>query len=647
MCTDVQMTEEELAEKAARKAARKAAKQAAAQEEVAEDEQADDEAAQRAARKAAKKAAKLAAATAVDEVEDEAAQKAARKAAKQAAKLAAAPEAETEADTKEAAKEAGILRRKAERKSRKAAEMAEEAEEDDAQSPAKKLKTESSVTVLGATAYRKAHEIIVPYGDCPEPFETFDASCPAFGSALGKALLAQGYAAPTPIQAQAWPIVLQGKDVVAVAATGSGKTCGFLLPALARMAERGIGQMSTGGRGGGRGGGGGKGKGSGKGSPAHPTALVMAPTRELAQQIAVEAQKFGPCVKVRAVCIFGGMPKGDQCRELRQGCNLLIATPGRLLDLCAGQPSLGLPPVVEISGVNYLVLDEADRMLDMGFEEDIRKVIDMCLKTGEPAQGGGASGPEAGTMRQTLFFTATWPKDVQRTAASHTSTKAVQIRIGQGAGGDQLTANTKVKQIITVCNESEKMQLLKKCLTDELKSGETVLVFGGMKSTCDHLESELKRSNLGCWCKAIHSGKEQWQRDGALQEFRDLTAGKNGARGIMIATDVAARGLDIPGVAMVVVYDFGGKNGAESYVHRIGRTGRAGKTGRAFTFFDRSDAGAYPLVELLQRANMDVPKELEDLAWYDWDKQNKKRGKGKGKGGKGKGKKGGKSKSKW
>eukprot|EP00930_Biecheleria_cincta_P022775 TRINITY_DN16573_c0_g1_i2.p1 TRINITY_DN16573_c0_g1~~TRINITY_DN16573_c0_g1_i2.p1 ORF type:complete len:558 (+),score=117.80 TRINITY_DN16573_c0_g1_i2:437-2110(+) len=555
-----------------------------------------------------------------------------------------------EVDTKEAAKEAGILRRKAERKARKAAEMAEKVEEDDAEPPAKKTKTESSVIVLGAAAYRKAHEIIVPYGDCPDPFETFDASCTVFGSALGKALLAQGYAAPTPIQAQAWPIVLQGKDVVAVAATGSGKTCGFLLPALARMAERGIGQMNSGGgRGGGRGGGGGgRGKGSGKGSPAHPTALVMAPTRELAQQIAVEADKFGPCVKVRTVCIFGGMPKGDQCRELRQGCNLLIATPGRLLDLCAGQPSLGLPPVVEISSVNYLVLDEADRMLDMGFEEDIRKVIDMCLKTGEPAQGGGASGPEAGTMRQTLFFTATWPKEVQRTAASHTSAKAVQIRIGQGAGGDKLTANTKVKQTITVCNESEKLQLLQKCLADELKSGETVVVFAGMKSTCDHLESELKRSKIGCWCKAIHSGKEQWERDGALQEFRDLTAGKNGSKGIMIATDVAARGLDIPGVAMVVVYDFGGKNGVESYVHRIGRTGRAGKTGRAFTFFDRADAGAYPLVELLKRANMDVPKELEDLAWYDWEKQQKKRhfgkGKGKGKGGKGKGKKGGKSK---
>jgi len=617
---DAKEAEKKAQRKAEKRAAKLAAAEAAVAAEVAEvagsvnDSVADEEAAAKAARKAEKKAAKLAA-----QLEEE---RANAKALKKALKAAEKEKQETDATM--ASEEASVKR--------KAAAVCEEAKEPAAaavEPAAKKQKAEDGVAVLGAVDYRKKEEITVTCdGECPAPFETFASACPEFGKALEKALLAQGYAAPTPIQAQCWPIALQGRDMVAVASTGSGKTCGFLLPAIARIAERGPTAPPS---------------RWGRAPPAKPTVLVVAPTRELAQQIHGEAEKFAPAVKARSVCIFGGVPKGDQCRELKSGCDILIATPGRLLDLCAGQPDRGLPPSVDLSAVNYLVLDEADRMLDMGFEDDIRKVIEMCPQTGEPAQGGGATGSKAGTARQTLFFTATWPKEVQQTAWSFTSQDAVQIRIGQSSGDNKLTANKMVKQVVTICDESEKSKLLQDCLAKELKDGETCIVFAGMKATCDELERELHRAKIGCWCKAIHSGKEQWERDAALQEFRDLTAGKAGSskRGIMVATDVAARGLDIPGVALVVVYEFGGSQGVESYVHRIGRTGRAGLTGRAFTFFTRRDKGSSELVELLKGADQEVPAELEDLAWHEWGKKSRKggkgKGKGKGKGGKGKG----------
>jgi len=395
---------------------------------------------------------------------------------------------------------------------------------------------------------------------------------------------------------------------------------------------------------------------------------VMAPTRELCQQIAVEAEKFAPTVNAKVIAVYGGVPKGDQLRACKAGCDVLIATPGRLLDLAFGQPEKGHKPAVSLENVNYLVLDEADRMLDMGFEEDIRAIADRCKPTGTPEEAGGATGPKAGTKRQTLFFTATWPKEVKATAASLTSQEAVQISIGQGAGGDKLTANQNVEQRVMAMEEEEKIAKLWEVLEKDLKVGETALVFAAMKATCNDLEREFRRGK-NLWCKAIHSGKEQWDRDAALSEFREHTARPNPTqKAILIATDVASRGLDIPGVALVIVYDFGkalhsaNNGGVESYVHRIGRTGRAGRKGKAVTFFTKEDCGAMELIELLKRANQNIPKELEDVAnseWYTrWEKKRKTmrfkprdygggkgggkdKGKGKGKdfgGGKGKGK---------
>jgi len=505
------------------------------------------------------------------------------------------------------------------------------AESDDAQGDSKKARGKDGIAVtkvLGAAAFRQEHNIVVS-GTCPEPSETFEAHAADFGEPLIAALRLQGYTSPTPIQAQSWPIALRGQDMVGVAKTGSGKTCGFLLPAMARLRQTKLAPEPK------------------RGDPAHPKVLVLAPTRELAQQIAGEAEKFAHVSNLKVVAVYGGVPKGDQCRALERGADIVIATPGRLLDFMAGKPEKNQGPLVSMKNVAYLVLDEADRMLDMGFEPEIRKIVAECPKSGRP-EDHISPGLDA-SVRQTLFFTATWPKSVQQTAASLTNGAAVQIRIGQGAGGDQLTANTSVTQTAWLIDEKQKLTKLKEILEKELAAGETAFVFAKTRHTCDYLEKQIwdekEDLSIGTWCRAIHSHREQWERDASLNMFRNITLGKdNGRKGILIATDVAARGLDIPGVALVVVYDFGGGNlgensGVESYVHRIGRTGRAGKVGRAFTFFTEQDTGARKFVKLLDEAKQRVPYELRAFA---------EKSKGGGKGGKGKGGKshGGKGKSK-
>ena len=309
------------------------------------------------------------------------------------------------------------------------------------------------------------------------------------------------------------------QDLVAIAETGSGKTCAYLLPVMARIAKWGPKQVVM------------QGAGKDDRPPAQPHALVMAPTRELVQQICMEAQKFSDGSSVRAMGIYGGVPKGEQVSGLKSGVDLLVATPGRLRDFMTGDPKKGAAPVVIVEAVTYVVLDEADRMLDMGFEPEIRWIVAQC-----PA-GGDCQDVVAGNARQTLFFTATWPKDVRK-SASHLTRSAVQIQVGQGVG--RLATNTKIKQMVRLVREEDKLLELKRVLASQLQPGETALVFAGRKGTCDALQQEpqgcscqvpAQSSGFGrcwqeltwdplkpdapvcAWCRALHGDKDRPERE--------------------------------------------------------------------------------------------------------------------------------------
>ena len=330
---------------------------------------------------------------------------------------------------------------------------------------------------------------------------------------------------------------------MAIAKTGSGKTCGFLLPALASIVARGSQkapemQLLD---------------GRWRPGAVTPTVIVLAPTRELAIQIHDECAKFCPAAGCRSAVLYGGAAKGDQLRALRSGADVVVATPGRLNDFLEPPPGFTAP--VSAVKASYVVLDEADRMLDMGFEPQIKKIFKLC--------------PSA---RQTVMFTATWPKAVQKIADSFT-TKPIHIQIG--SGGDKLTANKSITQTVEVLEEEEKFDRCVAILKKELGKDDTCIMFAGTKRRCDFLDRRLKQSGFSS-AGAIHGDKDQYEREMVLDNFR------RGRGNILVATDVAARGLDIPGVAAVLVYDFPLQ--VEDYVHRIGRTGRAGKEGKAFAF---------------------------------------------------------------
>uniref|UniRef100_A0A803MUF8 RNA helicase n=1 Tax=Chenopodium quinoa TaxID=63459 RepID=A0A803MUF8_CHEQI len=360
-----------------------------------------------------------------------------------------------------------------------------------------------------------------------------------------------GFSAPTPIQAQSWPIAMQGRDIVAIAKTGSGKTLGYLLPGFMHLKQR---RNNT---------------------QMGPTVLVLSPTRELATQIQDEAVKFGRSSRISCTCLYGGAPKGPQLKELDRGVDIVVATPGRLNDILETKR-------ISLNQVSYLVLDEADRMLDMGFEPQIRKIV-----------------KEVPTRRQTLMYTATWPKEVRKIAADLLS-NAVQVNIGNA---DELVANKSITQHVEVVSSMEKQRRLEQILRSE-EPGSKIIIFCATKKMCDLLARNLSRP-FGA--AAIHGDKSQSERDHVLNQFR------SGRSPVLVATDVAARGLDIKDIRVVVNYDF--PTGIEDYVHRIGRTGRAGATGVAYSFFNDQDSRyASDLVKILEGANQKVPQEVRDMA---------------------------------
>jgi len=400
--------------------------------------------------------------------------------------------------------------------------------------------------------YRKRNQITIKGDNVPNPIQYFtDYNLPDF---VMREVERQKYDAPTPIQAQGWPIALSGANFVGIAKTGSGKTLGFIMPAIVHINHQQPLRRGDG-----------------------PIALVLAPTRELAQQILTVAKEFGQSSRVRSTCLFGGAPKGPQIRDLQNGCEIVIATPGRLLDIL----NMGK---TNLKRCTYLVLDEADRMLDMGFEPQIRKIVQQIR-------------PD----RQTLMWSATWPREVRKMAEDFLG-RYIHLTVGS----TDLAANHNILQIVDVCSEYEKEQKLMKLL-NEMSQDKTqkTIIFCQTKRKTDNITRTMRRSGWPAMC--IHGDKSQEERDWVLKEFR------GGNAPILVATDVAARGLDVDDVKFVINFDF--SSGIEDYVHRIGRTGRSNKTGTAYTFFTRENGKyAKDLVAILTEAGQVVNPQLMELS---------------------------------
>ncbi|QYT03058.1 ATP-dependent RNA helicase DBP2 [Trichoderma simmonsii] len=402
--------------------------------------------------------------------------------------------------------------------------------------------------------FRRKHQMTIAGRDVPKPVETFDEA--GFPRYVMDEVKAQGFPAPTAIQSQGWPMALSGRDVVGIAETGSGKTLTYCLPAIVHINAQPLLAPGDG-----------------------PIVLILAPTRELAVQIQQEISKFGRSSRIRNTCVYGGVPKGPQIRDLSRGVEVCIATPGRLIDMLeAGKTNL--------RRVTYLVLDEADRMLDMGFEPQIRKIIEQIR-------------PD----RQTLMWSATWPKEV-RALASDFLQDFIQVNIGSM----ELAANHRITQIVEVVTEMEKRDKMIKHLEKVMENKENkILIFVGTKRIADDITRFLRQD--GWPALSIHGDKQQNERDWVLDQF------KTGKSPIMVATDVASRGIDVRNITHVLNYDY--PNNSEDYIHRIGRTGRAGQHGTAITLFTTDNQKqARDLVNVLQEAKQQIDPRLAEMVRY-------------------------------
>ncbi|MGS0747404.1 DEAD/DEAH box helicase [Halpernia sp. GG3] len=337
------------------------------------------------------------------------------------------------------------------------------------------------------------------------------------------ALEKQGYEKPTPIQEKAIPSILEGRDFLGCAQTGTGKTAAFAIPILQNLTER-QGPKSN-----------------------HIKALILTPTRELAIQIEENFEDYGKNLPVRTLVVFGGVKQAAQEKALRRGVDVLVATPGRLLDFIS-------QGIISLKNIEIFVLDEADRMLDMGFVHDVKRIIKMIPQ-----------------KRQTLFFSATMPQEIDSLAGS-ILTNPVKVHVAPISS----TAET-INQSVYFVEKNDKLELLTHLLQEDIR--DSVLVFSRTKHGADKIARKLQSHKISA--EAIHGNKSQNARQNALSNF------KNGKTRILVATDIAARGIDIDDLKYVVNFEL--SDVSETYVHRIGRSGRAGAEGNSISFVDGLD----------------------------------------------------------
>ena len=402
----------------------------------------------------------------------------------------------------------------------------------------------------------KLENIKVRGVDVPKPVQTW-AQC-GLGVQVLEVIQKLGYEAPTSIQAQAVPAVMSGRDVIGVAKTGSGKTIAFLLPMFRHIKDQPPLDALDG-----------------------PIGLVLSPTRELATQIHKECKPFIKALGLRAVCAYGGAPIKDQIADLKRGAEIVVCTPGRMIDLLAANSGR----VTNLKRVTYVVLDEADRMFDMGFEPQVMKILSNIRPDG-----------------QTVLFSATFPRQMEALARK-TLSKPVEIVVG----GRSVVA-PEITQVVEVREEGTKfvrlLELLGKLYEDDKNEDDRALIFVDRQESADSLLRDLMKK--GYPCMSIHGGKDQIDRDSTIDDF------KAGVVPILIATSVAARGLDVHQLKLVVNFD--APNHLEDYVHRAGRTGRAGNTGTAVTFLtEEQDRYAVDIAKALQQSGQPIPESVQKL----------------------------------
>uniref|UniRef100_A0A8C9UBP0 RNA helicase n=1 Tax=Serinus canaria TaxID=9135 RepID=A0A8C9UBP0_SERCA len=359
-----------------------------------------------------------------------------------------------------------------------------------------------------------------------------------------------GFQKPTPIQSQAWPIILQGIDLIGIAQTGTGKTLAYLMPGFIHLTSQPISKDQRGG----------------------PGMLVLAPTRELALQVEAECSKYA-YKGIKSICVYGGGDRKGQIDTVTKGVDIVIATPGRLNDLQMNN-------FINLKSITYLVLDEADRMLDMGFEPQIMKIL-----------------IDVRPDRQTVMTSATWPDGVRRLAKSYLKNPMIVY-----VGTLDLAAVSTVQQKVIVIPEEEKRSFMHSFIKS-MKPKDKVIIFVGKKA--DDLASDF--GIQGIPVQSLHGNREQCDREQALDDF------KKGKVRILVATDLASRGLDVHDITHVFNFDF--PRNIEEYVHRVGRTGRAGRSGEAVTLVTSNDwRFASELIDILERANQVIPDELIAMA---------------------------------